>query len=636
MFPSHCSRLPLSDLAATALIQLKDVYPDEVEFHAEGIAAKIKLLATREPYVQVDNTRVVNAFQDENADRMWRWEIVTLELLPDAIVSKIKKARTARKKLRAHSKALCLLLKYLDQANKLLLDPSSTQAKCDDIETKISSAEQKVLKYEREEEKVRLAAEAKRQKEAAKKQDGKQKRKSVESEQKKQEKELKKQAAAKEREDKKREKEAKKQEREAKKRKKEEEKQKEELEKAKKIKKQRTMMNSFFIQGKPKESKPKESKPAAKSTASVNSDDFWSRLNKSDTHVEGPMFPSLSAKAVASRKRRTRVVPVQVFATVMPANPFDTQPYAELQTIHVPNKYKFLRFCEDMRAPYHGTWSKTSSVVTGRNPIAKDTSCLDYEVDSEAEWEEGDDEIGEDCEADGPDEEDNIEDEEGDTRMYNYEDGWLAADDDLGIDDDDVDEDTKLLREKKKSSQQKAIADQATICIIAPGKGGVPSDDISDKLEDASVRIEGVNPSAARDLLIQHTSQVLSSEGFCLDAFPPPLVEEGNLDASSPSGKSNKAAISDEMSRANLITFAEFVHHSEFGSKQRVLTELMMAHPTITSSRAQAERKLDCLAEKKKYPGGTYWEIRRETLEELGLEELMVSERMMLLCSDNY
>lgn len=600
-----------------------------MEFHAEGIAAKIKLLATREPYVQVDNTRIVNAFEDENTDRMWRWEIVSLEILPHDVGSKIKKARTARRKLRAHSKALCLLLKYLDQANKLLLDPNSTQAKCDDIETKIINAEQKVLKYEREEEKARLAAEAKRQKEAAKKQDGKQKGKSAAEEQKEREKELKKQAAAKEREDKKREKEAKKQEKEAKKRKKEEEKQKEELEKAKKIKKQRTMMNSFFIQNKPKAKKPKHSKLAAKSTASVNSDDFWSRLNKSDTHEEGPMFPSLSAKAVASRKRRTRVVPVQVFATVMPANPFDTQPYAELQTIRVPNKYKFLRFCEDMRPPYHGTWSKTSSVVTGQNPFAKDTSCLDYEVDSEGEWEEGDDEVGEDCEDDGPDEEDNIEDEEGDTRMYNYEDGWLAADDDLGIDDDDVDEDTKLLLEKKRF-QQKALSDQATICIIAPGKGGVPPDDISDELEDTSDRIEGVNPSAARDLLMQHTSRVLSSEGFCLDAFPPPLVEEGNLGASSPSG--NKAASSNEMSSSNLITFVEFVHHSEFPSKERVLEELRMAHPTITSSRAQAARKLDCIAEKKRYPGGVYWEVRRETLEELGLEELMVSERI-LLCS---
>ena len=210
--------------------------------------------------------------------------------------------------------------------------------------------------------------------------------------------------------------------------------------------------------------------------------------------------------------------------------------------------------------------------------------------------------------------------------MYNYEDGWLAADDDL---DDDVDEDTKLLRIKKqqKSSLKKALADQATICIIGPGKGGIPSDDVVDNLDDEIERIEGVNPSVARDLLIEHTGTVLGSTGPYLDAFPPPLVEEGNLNTSSTNdGSENaKTSSSTEMSRSDLIAFVEFVHHSEFPSKDRLIEELRTAHKTITSSRAQATRKLDFIAEKKRYPGGVYWEVRREVLEELGLEDLLVS-----------
>lgn len=344
------------------------------------------------------------------------------------------------------------------------------------------------------------------------------------------------------------------------------------------------------------------------------------------------MFPTLSSKAEASRKRRTRIVKVQVFATVMPAEgAFDAQPYAELQTIRVPNKYKFLSFMEDCRPPYHGTWSKSSSIVTGQKPLEKDTTFLDYDVDSEAEWEEGDDELGEDCEADGPDEDDNIVDEEGDTRMYNYQDGWLAADDDLGDDEDDIDEDTKLLRKKKlqgNNSQQLAAADQPIICIIAPGKSGTPSDDIVDNLDDESERIEGVSPIIARDLLLSHTATVLGSEYPCLDAFPPLLVEEGNLDASAPIGGSGggKAASSNEMSRADLITFVEFVHHCTLPSKEKLVEELRTAHKTVTSSRAQATRKLDSIAEKKKHPaGGVYWEVKREILEELGLDRLLVS-----------
>ena len=622
--------MPLSDLVATCLIQLKEAFRERVDFHSEGIAAKIKVLATREPYVQIDNSRSISKFEDENQERMWRWEIISLDLLPKELTAKIKRARTSRKKVRSHSKALCTLLRYLEQAIALLQDPKSSQDKCDDLSTKISSAEEKVLKYEREEEKARLAAEAKKKKES-KVHDDKQKEKVIAAEQKKREKKL-------AQEQKKEEKELKKQEaareREEKKRKREEEKQKEQLVKEQKVKKQRKMMESFFTQPKltPKKSQPEEKKPEPVLSATVDSDNFWSSLNSPDHHVRGPLFPTLSSKALASRKRRTRIVPVQVFTTVMPTeNAFDARPYAELQTIHVPNKYKFLSFREDCRPPYHGTWSKSSSLVTGHNPLAKDITYLDYDVDSEAEWEEGDDELGEDCEADGPDEDENIEDEEGDTRMYNYQDGWLAADDDLGDDEDDIDEDTKLLRKKKlqaNNSQQVAIADLATVCIIAPANGGRPSDEIDDNLDDEETeRIEGVSPREARDLLISHTASVLGSEGPCLDAFPPPLVEEGNIDASAQNGGSG-----DEMSRADLTTFVKFVHHCKLPSKDKLVEELRTAHKTITSSRAQATRKLDSMADKKKHPsGGVYWEVKREILKELGLDKLLV--RYYSVCS---
>ena len=122
-----------------------------------------------------------------------------------------------------------------------------------------------------------------------------------------------------------------------------------------------------------------------------------------------------------------------------------------------------------------------------------------------------------------------------------------------------------------------------------------------------------------------HTGRILVSEDPCLDAFPPPLIEEGNLDAPAPK------AGSDEMSRDDLIIFVEFVHHCCLPSKDRVIEELRTVHKTITSSRAQAARKLDAIAEKKRKPnGGVYWEVRRDVLEELGLDELLVSNRCVL------
>ena len=39
-----------------------------------------------------------------------------------------------------------------------------------------------------------------------------------------------------------------------------------------------------------------------------------------------------------------------------------------------------------------------------------------------------------------------IDDEEGDIRKYNYQDGWLTHDDDLGLQDENDDEETMLMR----------------------------------------------------------------------------------------------------------------------------------------------------------------------------------------------
>ncbi|KAL9545465.1 hypothetical protein MBANPS3_007140 [Mucor bainieri] len=56
-------------------------------------------------------------------------------------------------------------------------------------------------------------------------------------------------------------------------------------------------------------------------------------------------------------------------------------------------KMKLLQFHEDVRPAYYGTWTKDESGVTGRTPFAKH-KALDYEYDSEAEWDhdvDGDD-----------------------------------------------------------------------------------------------------------------------------------------------------------------------------------------------------------------------------------------------------
>jgi hypothetical protein len=143
------SNLPLSDLKDTALVQIRAAFPG-VEFLAESVTSKIKLLAMRKSYVRTLQSQSVNTLEDGNAGRMLRWEINSLKNLPVRYRTAVKKARAARKTVHSLSNALCVLLKILHQAKGLLQDPGSCQKKCDATLTKVSDAEGVVGNFELE------------------------------------------------------------------------------------------------------------------------------------------------------------------------------------------------------------------------------------------------------------------------------------------------------------------------------------------------------------------------------------------------------------------------------------------------------------------------------------------------------
>lgn len=275
------------------------------------------------------------------------------------------------------------------------------------------------------------------------------------------------------------------------------------------------------------------------------------------------------------------------------------------------------------RPPYWGTWTKRSALNIGRKPFQKDPS-LDYDVDSEAEWEEGDDDPGEDVENDADDEEEKMIDEEGDTRVYNYQDGWLAEDDDLGNEDADEDEATdKLLRESRKRKDNGLVP----VCIVSPAGGGIPifesraNDDLL--LQD---KVNGIPVQEARHLVSSHTATLLSDTEVMLDAFPPALVEEREGIAEPSNTQSN------EPSQEDLRIIARFVHHSSIPSKPSVVEALRNAHPSVTASRAQAQRVLELIADKKKHKeSGIYWEVKKDIIANLDLsDELKVRKQKFL------
>ena len=628
-------------MATAALEQLQKSFP---KLSLDCVTEKIKVLATRESYVvslpgQLTQTKT-NVFEDNDATRMWRWEVIILELLPDTVTQQIKKARLARRKLRHHAKAIGKLLFSLNAADKLFLDASSTKEKCKAFVTRISHEEEKILKFEREAEKARLLNDAKKEKGESELADNdsiqwkqgfdKNMDKGGQLEQRRKEKEIleavrlkKKEEITQLKEEMKLKKHCEREEKEA----------KAKLEKECEITKNKTRLLSFFSSGlakTPSMTPLKEYSSSVKATSLLTDQErynFWSLINSSDDDFRTkPVFASLSPSALQSRIRRTMTVSVDVYVTIMPDDPFSAQPYADLQSIQVTNKYKFLSFEEDHRPAYHGTWSKKSSIITGSTPFGKDTQHLDYDVDSEEEWEEGDDEIGEDLEAnDNEDEEENMDPDEGDTRAYNFHDGWLADDDDVIYEDGEANEDTNILRKAiLKNSENKL--EQSELCVICPVYGGLPLSDHKHNLES----VEGVIDAgtALRLEMLNTEEEIELDEDLCfLDtAFPPELSEEA-LDHADSAGTQSMTKIvsaSTEMSEEEIKVFARFVHNSTLPSRDQLVEQLRIAHPTITSSRAQATRKLHAIAIKQRNPvGGIVWLVKDNILSELKLNDLL-------------
>jgi flagellar biosynthesis GTPase FlhF len=119
-------------------------------------------------------------------------------------------------------------------------------------------------------------------------------------------------------------------------------------------------------------------------------------------------------------------------------NPFDLTSdennYADYRQVQISNHYRHLYFAEDFRPAYVGTFSKKSTVVSGRRPFAKDKELFNYDYDSEGEWEEEEVCDGEDLgEDDGDDDEELDEYDKANKNEFIY-DEFFREDNDFGSD----------------------------------------------------------------------------------------------------------------------------------------------------------------------------------------------------------
>jgi chromatin assembly factor 1 subunit A len=125
---------------------------------------------------------------------------------------------------------------------------------------------------------------------------------------------------------------------------------------------------------------------------------------------------------------------------------------------------KYLRFDEDVRPPYYGTYTKPHRLSEegklARNPFSRGLDDLNYDYDSEAEWEEP--EEGEDLDSEG---EEDL-DEDGDEDM----DGFLD-------DDEDPDIKRRLLNgDQEPVSTGLCWENEDRVSILNDGSGAICTD----------------------------------------------------------------------------------------------------------------------------------------------------------------
>mmetsp|Transcript_20987 Transcript_20987/g.42662 ORF Transcript_20987/g.42662 Transcript_20987/m.42662 type:complete len:363 (-) Transcript_20987:92-1180(-) len=224
---------------------------------------------------------------------------------------------------------------------------------------------------------------------------------------------------------------------------------------------------------------------------------------------------------------------------------------------------------------------------------------------------------------------------EGNAKVYDFEDGFCVADDQLLDNEEDADEDTKALYKKKMQSREQEEQQHLhsnRVRIIAPGFGGVPLH-LKGKDSMSTDCVEGFDIEKAIGVISSYKGIQLSNAKLCVDAFPQLHMHQENRSETNVNGDTNK----DDYSPEAMVVLARFAHHSTLSSKDKVIEELRTSSSTLFSNRAKATRKLDAIAVKKKHPkyAGVYWEVKSQILTELGLTDIMEKKVQDIVYEEN-
>ncbi|XP_053435596.1 chromatin assembly factor 1 subunit A isoform X1 [Nycticebus coucang] len=132
-------------------------------------------------------------------------------------------------------------------------------------------------------------------------------------------------------------------------------------------------------------------------------------------------------------------------------------------------RMKLLQFCENHRPAYWGTWNKQTTVIGPRDPWAQDRKLLDYEVDSDEEWEE--EEPGESLSHSEGDDDDEVGDDEDEDDGFFVPHGYLSEDE--GVMEECTDRENHKVRQKLKAQEwDEFLAKGKRFRVLQPVKIG--------------------------------------------------------------------------------------------------------------------------------------------------------------------
>ncbi|GMH59001.1 hypothetical protein TrST_g10260 [Triparma strigata] len=547
------STLTLDKLVESVVEQMADAI-----LTPELVKAQILLLAEHKFYCEGEQGSV--------------WEMKIADLIPSASLNKVvKHARAFRKKISFRARQTSKLLEVLQK------NPGNAK--------KIADEEAKVSKFDVE-DKEALQKQLEKEKEKQKKEEDKEKLAKVKEEAKMMKLKAKEEEKAAKDEAKAASLKAKEEEKAAKEKAKEEER----LAKEAKLKKQQSALMGFFKKPAKKVEAVKTPPTLQAPAATKPTKSLLSEVNSCETHKP------LGVK-IKKFKGKGKLVSVSVMATVFPpgadpSNPFSrVTPYSEPRNMKLWNKKKFLMFDEDERPPYKGTWSKRSSVVTGRRPFGQDTKHLNYDYDSEAEWEE--EEPGEDIDDEKAEEEDKSE--ELKEKEYDYNDGWMCEDHDLG--DENENEMERELR--KKEARDTDFQEKIIIGCI---KGGQP------------LEFKSTDDSEAAKLM--HNSGIRLLE---IPGSPTAVVDLSPVCAKAGRAKSKSKVVSGATKFEKLLpAFLDFVHGSTIVSREKLVESYLSQQfeEGEKPSKKVVNDQIKEVAEKLKLEGGgSVWKVKDRELD---------------------